>query len=129
MMLDKPVRYRSPAHLIFVRCKRCCIHGCPTPHDVQGHHLTFVQPKARGLKAGDQWVVPLCLLHHTALHARGDERAWWAEGGRGGAEVATNLAQSLWAESLAAGRAYARPPQRRRPKSTKVVPRRMAQGS
>ena len=42
----------------------------------------IAQPKARGLKAGDQWTVPLCRAHHRpifagSLHSWGDERAWW----------------------------------------------------
>jgi hypothetical protein len=32
-----------------------------------------------GSKPGDQWVVPLCIMHHRALHDAGNERAWWQE--------------------------------------------------
>ena len=28
-------------------------------------------------KPGDQWVVPLCRIHHRALHDTGDETQWW----------------------------------------------------
>ncbi len=58
-----------------IRAVPCLI--CQRP-GVEAHHLTFTQPKARGLKAGDQWAVPLCPSHHRALHQAGDERLWWA---------------------------------------------------
>ncbi len=35
-------------------------------------HLKFV-------RVSDEFTVPLCRLHHRALHRRGDEAAWWAE--------------------------------------------------
>lgn len=41
------------------------------------HHLTHIGAKGRGVKAGDHLTVPLCLTHHTDLHARGNERLWW----------------------------------------------------
>jgi hypothetical protein len=62
--------------------------------------LTIAQPKARGLKAGDQCVVPLCEAHHRALHERGNEWAWWALHALKPGEVA----EWLWAQSCAAGR-------------------------
>jgi hypothetical protein len=27
----------------------------------------------------DEWVVPLCALHHRALHGVGREEVWWQE--------------------------------------------------
>jgi hypothetical protein len=30
-------------------------------------------------KVSDEWVVPLCFLHHRALHDTGDEEKWWEE--------------------------------------------------
>ncbi|MCH7544663.1 MAG: hypothetical protein IIB65_13630 [Proteobacteria bacterium] len=30
-----------------------------------------------GRKVSDEWVVPLCALHHRSLHDVGDERRWW----------------------------------------------------
>ena len=42
------------------------------------HHLKFAQPRAMGLKTGDDFVVPLCHKHHMELHNFGDEQAWWA---------------------------------------------------
>lgn len=30
-----------------------------------------------GRKVGDQWTVPLCAIHHRALHDVGSEERWW----------------------------------------------------
>ncbi len=77
----EPHRERSPEHLAYIRtlpCHRCGLHGFSVPH-----HLLYAQPKARGLKAGDNFTIPLC-QHlgldggcHTRLHAYGDEYAFW----------------------------------------------------
>jgi hypothetical protein len=32
-----------------------------------------------GCKVSDEWVVPLCFLHHRALHEAGNEERWWDE--------------------------------------------------
>ena len=32
-----------------------------------------------GRKVSDEWVVPLCALHHRALHDCGNEPNWWQE--------------------------------------------------
>jgi hypothetical protein len=71
----RPIRIRNRRHLDRVRAAGCSIPGCYAA--AYAHHLTFAQPKARGLKAGDQWAVGLCDEHHRALHEHGDERRWW----------------------------------------------------
>jgi hypothetical protein len=68
-------RLRDRRYLAHVAQQECLV--CRS-HPVQAHHLTHVQPKARGLKAGDQWCVPLCFTHHDELHRHGDEGRWWA---------------------------------------------------
>ena len=80
--LGKPEgRVRCKTHLRWVAGQPCCVCG---RRDVQVHHLTCgPEAKARGLKAGDDQTVPLCILHHDpnsaiSLHHAGDERAWWA---------------------------------------------------
>lgn len=79
-------RIRSPGYLAHVRAQPCLI--CRRP-GVQAHHITTAQPKARGLKTGDQWVVPLCAAHHDMLHRAGDEDRFWAMQG---------IAARTWAE-------------------------------
>ena len=99
MLIPKPVRMRSKEHLARVRTLRCCVHGC-AGWPVEVHHLTHAQPKARGLKSGDQWCVSLCAAHHNptshgSVHHAGDERAWW--GSLGIDPMA--IAERLWNES------------------------------
>ncbi len=75
MTAKKPLRYRSIRYLAHVRGKPCVHCGQPG----EPHHITFAQPKARGMKVGDQWVVPLCRDHHDQLHRGGfPERTFWA---------------------------------------------------
>ena len=99
----KTPRIRSRSHMEFVASHRCCV--CQRA-SVQVHHLTHgYEPKARGLKASDSQTVPMCRQHHDALHARGDEAAFW-HGQRIDAE---QLAADLWAQSVAAGRTKENP--------------------
>jgi hypothetical protein len=84
-----PKRIRDRAHLKYVASQPCLICG---RHPTQAHHLTFAQPRARGLKTSDEWTVPLCALHHRELHDRGDERAYW----QGQGIDAENVARESW---------------------------------
>jgi hypothetical protein len=97
MLITKPERLRSRPHLAYVGSLPCCIPDCEEG-PVQVHHLTHVQPKARGLKASDVFTVPLCLRHHLGqggVHTYGREGAWWAAHG----VDPVKLAARLWAES------------------------------
>jgi len=63
------------------------------------HHLRFAQSAALGRRVSDEFTVPLCRLHHRALHRRGDEPAWWAE-----QQVAPlPVAQKLWNQTRSTG--------------------------
>lgn len=73
--LNKTVRRRSKAHLLFVGAQPCLICA-QTPCDA--HHLKFAQTKAMGRKVSDEFTVPLCRKHHHELHQHGNEVAWWA---------------------------------------------------
>ena len=70
----KPLRMRDPEHLRFVAGEPCLICG-RSPADP--HHLRSAQPRALSLKSSDQYVVPLCRLHHDEAHRHGDETKWW----------------------------------------------------
>jgi hypothetical protein len=74
----KTLRLRNKAHLEAIGHKSCLVCG-RSPADP--HHLRFAQPGAMGRKSSDEFVVPLCRLHHDELHRRGDERAWWQSRG------------------------------------------------
>lgn len=73
--LNKTVRRRSKAHLLFVGTQPCLICA-QTPSDA--HHLKFAQTKAMGRKVSDEFTVPLCRKHHHELHQHSNEMAWWA---------------------------------------------------
>jgi len=55
------------------------------------HHLRFTQPRALGRKVSDEFVAPLCRIHHRAVHRVSDERAWWKQVGTDPVAVARKL--------------------------------------
>jgi hypothetical protein len=84
-----PRRYRNRDHLRFVMQQPCLLCG-RKPSDA--HHIRFVQPRALGRKASDEFAVPLCRSHHRAVHRAGDEKAWWQQAGID----PVNIARKLW---------------------------------
>jgi ERF superfamily protein len=87
-----PRRYRNREHLRSVGNQPCLICG-RRPSDP--HHLRCLQPRALGRKASDEFVVPLCRVHHRALHRARDEQAWWQAAGIDPVKVA----RKLWEET------------------------------
>jgi ERF superfamily protein len=84
-----PRRYRNRDHLRFVMQQPCLLCG-RKPSDA--HHIRFVQPRALGRKASDEFAVPLCRSHHRAAHRAGDEKAWWKQ-----ADIdPIKIARKLW---------------------------------
>jgi hypothetical protein len=83
-----PRRYRNREHLRYVAQQACLVCG-RKPSDP--HHLRHVQPRALGRKASDEFAVPLCRVHHRAVHRAGDERAWWTATGIDPLKVARKL--------------------------------------
>jgi DNA recombination protein Rad52 len=74
LTISQPKRLRDKAHLKFVASQPCLIcERQPT----DPHHVRFAQPKAIGLKASDEFTVPLCRGHHRQLHQAGNEETWW----------------------------------------------------
>jgi len=72
--LGKPVRLRDRDHRRFVVRQACLVCG-RVPSDP--HHLTFTQPRALGRRVSDEFIVPVCRVHHRELHRSGNEAAWW----------------------------------------------------
>jgi hypothetical protein len=96
LALSEPRRQRDRDHLKFVTLQPCLLCG-RRPSDA--HHLRFAQSAALGRRVSDEFTVPLCRLHHRALHRRGDEAAWWAE-----QRVEPLLvAQKLWSKTRGNG--------------------------
>jgi hypothetical protein len=48
-----------------------------------------------GLKVSDEYVVPLCNIHHRSLHDAGNEERWWIDQ----KQEPLALASELWARS------------------------------
>jgi hypothetical protein len=72
--LGKTVRLRDRDHRRFVVRQACLVCG-RVPSDP--HHLTFTQPRALGRRVSDEFIVPVCRVHHRELHRSGNEAAWW----------------------------------------------------
>jgi ERF superfamily len=83
-----PRRYRNREHLRSVAKQPCLICG-RRPSDP--HHLRYLQPRALGRKASDEFAVPLCRVHHRAVHRARDERAWWQAAGIDPIRIARKL--------------------------------------
>ena len=88
LTLPEPRRIRNRNHVRFVAQQACLVCG-RKPSDP--HHLRYAQPRALGRKASDEFTVPLCRIHHRALHRAGDERAWWKETGIDPSKIARTL--------------------------------------
>ena len=92
LAIAAPRRYRNREHLRLVMQQPCLICG-RKPSDP--HHLRYMQPRALGRKASDEFAVPLCRVHHRAAHRTGDERAWWKASGIDPIKIA----RKLWNET------------------------------
>ena len=57
-------------------------------------HVTFAQRLGLSIKVSDEFVVPLCSVHHDELHRSVTERKWW-EGQR---IDPLPVAEKLWQE-------------------------------
>ena len=93
LTLSTPRRYRNKEHLRFVAQQPCllCVRKPSDPH-----HLRFVQPRALGRKASDEFAVPLCRSHHRGVHRAGNEQVWWKAAGIDPIKIA----RKLWKETL-----------------------------
>jgi hypothetical protein len=88
LSISTPKRYRNKDHLRFVIQQPCLLCG-RKPSDA--HHIRFVQPRALGRKASDEFTVPLCRSHHRSVHRAGNEQAWWQTAGIDPLKVARKL--------------------------------------
>jgi hypothetical protein len=96
LALNEPKRLRSKEHLRYVASQPCLLCG---RQPAQAHHLRFAQPRAMAKKPSDALVVPLCSLHHRALHDSGSEQQWW----KAHAIDPLPVAEKLWAERTGNG--------------------------
>lgn len=59
----------SKKYLNFIRSKPCLI--CEAEADVVAHHFRLKGTAGIGIKPPDRYCVPLCVKHHTEIHAYG----------------------------------------------------------
>jgi hypothetical protein len=90
LQLGTQRRFRDKAHLRTVSGIPCLICDHEPCH---AHHLKFAQSHGLAQKVSDEFVVPLCALHHEELHRAGVERDWWREKGLDPLPVALELWQ------------------------------------
>lgn len=67
-------RIRDKDHLRRVAELPCLICSRQPSH---AHHLRFAQRRGLSQKVSDEFVVPLCALHHGDLHRSASEQTWW----------------------------------------------------
>jgi hypothetical protein len=92
LVIATPRRYRNREHLRYVARQACLICG---RKQSDPHHLRYLQPRALGRKASDEFAVPLCRSHHRAVHRAGDEQAWWTA-----ADIdPVKVARQLWRQT------------------------------
>jgi hypothetical protein len=77
----------SEHHLFLIRQMPCsvCLVSRPTAI-IDPHHLRGGEAAAErgvGMRASDKWAVPLCRMHHDALHRISSrrEKQWFYDGG------------------------------------------------
>lgn len=68
-------RWRSQAHLSFVRSFHCAIPGCQDV-PIEAAHVRLGSGAGLGQKPHDWRAVPLCKFHHTSQHAQGEDTFW-----------------------------------------------------
>jgi hypothetical protein len=67
-------RIRDKIYLKQIGELPCTVCGRQPSH---AHHLRFAQTRGLSQKVSDEYVVPLCGLHHGDLHRYSDETRWW----------------------------------------------------
>ena len=92
LALCLPRRLRDKAHRQYVATQPCLVCG---RNPSQAHHLRFAQLRSLGSKVSDEFTVPVCALHHRAIHDTGSEEGWWKEAGI----EPLKEAERLWRES------------------------------
>lgn len=94
LILGSEKRIRDKEHLRGVAELPCLICGRQPSH---AHHLKFAQRRGLSQKVSDQYVVPLCALHHGDLHRASKEKEWW----HSQRIDPLPIANELWAQRLA----------------------------
>ena len=91
LSIATPRRMRDPEHLRSVRKLSCLICDRAPCH---AHHVKFAQRPGLSMKVSDEFVVPLCSVHHDELHRSVMERSWWEGQGINPLPIAEKLWQA-----------------------------------
>jgi len=70
-------RWRSQAHLNFVRSHQCCVYGC-SGMPIEAAHVRNRSGAGIGQKPSDYRAVSLCQAHHRMQHEMGERTFWQA---------------------------------------------------
>lgn len=68
-------RWRSQAHLSFVRSHRCCVRDC-NAMPIEAAHVRNGSGAGIGRRPDDHRAVSLCRDHHAEQHRLGEETFW-----------------------------------------------------
>lgn len=71
----EPSQIRSAGHLAWVRGFSCCVEGRNEPDcggKIEAAHVRVATDGGTSLKPGDNWVIPLCGIHHARQHRHGE---------------------------------------------------------
>jgi hypothetical protein len=86
----KAKRIRDKKHLRWLHELPCLCCG-KRDDTVVGHHLRIGTSRGMGLKAPDNYTVPLCFVCHDAMHRYGDHYWLEAHDVRNGPDIANRL--------------------------------------
>lgn len=73
----RSIRWRSQAHLAFIRSHQCSMEGC-NGMPIEAAHVRIGSGAGMGQKPDDFRTVSLCKWHHAMQHEQG-ERTFWGE--------------------------------------------------
>ncbi|MCW1431364.1 DUF1364 domain-containing protein [Novosphingobium sp. JCM 18896] len=73
----RDTRWRSQAHLGFVRSFHCAVPGCQGM-PIEAAHVRLGSGAGMGQKPDDFRAAPLCKFHHSSQHSQGEETFWSA---------------------------------------------------
>ena len=90
-------RWRSQAHLKFVRSFQCAIPGC-IGMPVEAAHVRILGGGGMGFKPADHDVAPLCRDHHAQQHSIG-ERTFWETYAKASGQTVEQLIDALCQKS------------------------------
>lgn len=71
----RETRWRSQAHLAFVRSHQCCVPGC-AGMPIEAAHVRLGSGAGMGQKPDDWRAVSLCKHHHAEQHRVGEVSFW-----------------------------------------------------